>query len=152
MGSYQLHWVEIAGGFLALGHRPGRKLREQLQQQDCTLIVSLLGEHESTAKEDESRIRLPLASATPPGAKRDKEVHHVLERIQAELARGGRVFIHCSAGLHRTGMIAYAFFRHLGWNQEDSIATIRELRELTASELTHERRTWGERFGTTEAA
>lgn len=60
------------------------------------------------------------------------------ERIQAHLREEGRVYLHCSAGLHRTGMVAYA--------SDEAIAFIRKLRSLTADELTEERLEWGERF------
>ena len=33
MGSYVLTWKPVAGGQLAIGHKPGRKLREQLDAQ-----------------------------------------------------------------------------------------------------------------------
>lgn len=146
MGSYRLYWLPLCGGEIALGHKPGKKLRHQLEKQGCTLVVNLLSDLESKASENEHRVRLPLRSARPPGAKRDAEVYQLFERMLTELHRGGRVFVHCSAGLHRTGMIAFAFFRHLGFAREESIQLIRELRELTASQLTEPRITWGEKF------
>lgn len=69
--------------------------------------------------------------------------------MTAELARGGKVYVHCSAGLHRTGMIAYAYFRHRAMSTQDAKTAILELRELTASELTAERCAWGDRFAET---
>lgn len=146
MGSYQLTWLPLCGGQLALGHRPGKALRKRLQDENCTLTVSLLSESESQAAETANRIRLPLHTANPPAPEFDESVNKLLATILSELNTGGRVFLHCSAGLHRTGMMAYAFFRYLGHSRVESIRMIRQLRELTASELTEPRLVWGEKF------
>lgn len=146
MSSYQLTWVPHFGGHLALGHKPGKRLRTQLAATRCTLVVNLLSERESRAEPRSGRIRLPLATARPPGTDRDIEVRSLFRTMDAELVRGGKVFVHCSAGLHRTGMIAYAYFRYRGLNVENTRAVIRELREATESELTNERCAWGERY------
>lgn len=146
MSSYQLTWRSHQGGQLALGHKPGKRLRAQLEATGCTLVVSLLSEEESRAEGGPNRVRLPLSGAAPPGPERDEDVRSLFAAMTAELARGGKVFVHCSAGLHRTGMIAYAYFRHLGMSPEAATTAIRELRELTATELTRERCAWGDRF------
>lgn len=148
---YQLTWRPSFGGKLALGHKPGKRLRAQLEDAGCTLVVNLLSERESRAKVGPHRIRLPLISATPPGPERDEEVRALFRAMSDELGRGGKVYVHCSAGLHRTGMIAYAFFRHRGMSAEGARATIHALRELTASELTEERCAWGDRFASVDA-
>ena len=91
-------------------------------------------------------MRLPLDGARPPDAERDDEVRAVFAKISEALGQGGKVFIHCSAGLHRTGMIAYAYMRHRGLSEGEARAAIRELRALTEAELTAERCAWGDRF------
>lgn len=144
--AYVLTWRPHFGGELALGHRPGKRMRASLESAGCTLVVSLLSERESSASSGSGRVRLPLEGAAPPAFARDEEVRALFARISEELARGGRVYVHCSAGLHRTGMIAYAYFRHRGLDPQQARAAIRELRELTESELKAERCEWGERF------
>ena len=146
MGSYRLTWKPCAGGELAIGHRPGKRLRAALEASGCTLVVDLLSERESSASVGPRRVRLPLAGAQPPGKRRDEEVRALLARIREELAGGGRVFVHCSAGLHRTGMVTYALLRSMGRSPEEVVAAIRALRPLTAEELSAERMAWGERF------
>lgn len=66
--------------------------------------------------------------------------------MRAELERGGRVYVHCSAGLHRTGMVANAFLRWHGLSAADALALLTELRPLTAEQVGPERLAWGEQF------
>lgn len=146
MGSYRLTWRPLRGGHLAIGHKPGRDLREALARGGCTVVLSLLSDHESAAEESASRIRLKLASADPPGAHRLAEIRACFERLAALLGRGEKIYIHCSAGLHRTGMIAHAFLRHLGHSREEALAIIAELREATAAAATEQRLAWGDQF------
>lgn len=144
--TYQLTWRPHFGGHLALGHKPGKRLRVQLEEAGCTLVVNLLSERESNASAGPHRFRLPLEGARPPEPDLDERVRLLFQTMTAELACGGKVFVHCSAGLHRTGMIAYAYFRHRAMSPLDAKAAILELRELTANALTTERCAWGERF------
>jgi protein-tyrosine phosphatase len=146
MGSYVLTWKPLAGGHLAIGHKPGRKLRDQLEAQGCTLVVNLLSDSESSANESERRIRLRLAGAEPPAPERTQEIVAVFERMLAALGEGGRVYLHCSAGLHRTGMIANAFLRWQGLSADDALALVTELRPLTAAQVGAERLRWGASF------
>lgn len=146
MARYVLTWKSVAGGELAIGHKPGRKLRELLEQQGCSLVVSLLSMTESSASVSERRVRLPLDGASPPGPERRSEILAVFERMLAELREGGRVYLHCSAGLHRTGMIANAFLRWLGLSSDEALALLAELRPLTAEKVGDARLSWGESF------
>ena len=134
----------MAGGHLAIGHKPGRRLRSWLEAQGCTLVVNLLSHSESRASPGPRRIRLPLASADPPADVRDDEIEAVFHRIAEALGASGRVYLHCSAGLHRTGMIAYALLRYLGHSPDEAMAELRELRALAADEVGEHRIAWGE--------
>lgn len=151
MARYVLTWKPLAGGHFAIGHKPGRKLREQLDAQGCTLVVSLLSQTESNASESARRIRLPLAGAEPPPPERNAEIVAVFERMLAALGEGGRVYLHCSAGLHRTGMVANAFLRWQGYPAEQALALLAELRPLTAEQVGDERLRWGEAFAITKS-
>lgn len=146
MGRTRPIWRAVAGGHLAIGHRPGRRRREVLAEDGCTLVVSLLSHKESSASEGPRRLRLPLASADPPGEERIPEIRACFERMHAALQGGGRLYVHCSAGLHRTGMITYAFLRTLGHSPPDALALLAELRPLTADEVGAHRLQWGEQL------
>ena len=146
MGSYRLTWRPLRGGHLAIGHKPGRALRDALASGGCTIVLSLLGEHESDREASASRLRLPLPSADPPGEGRSAEVRACFVELLALLERGEKIYIHCSAGLHRTGMVTHAFLRWLGHSREEALALMRELREATADAATEPRLAWGDQF------
>jgi protein-tyrosine phosphatase len=121
-------------------------LRDALVRSGCTLVVSLLSREESQASEGEGRLRVPLQGARPPSADRDEEIRAAFARMDTELGNGGRLYVHCSAGLHRTGMFAFAYLRHRGLATAEAVTLIRELRPLTADELTEDRLAWGQKF------
>lgn len=146
MSSYRLTWRPLRGGHLAIGHKPGRDLRQALADGGCTHVLSLLADHESGVAAAGVQLRLPLASAEPPGAHRTAEVVACFEQLRALLAEGARIYVHCSAGLHRTGMITHAFLRFLGHSRAEALAQMTELREATAEAATEARLQWGEQF------
>lgn len=73
----------------------------------------------------------------------------MIERRLGELERilmdAGRVYLHCSAGIHRTGMIAYALLLYMGHSREEAIGILRRLRDLAADGLSEERIAWSHR-------
>ncbi|MDC0676061.1 protein-tyrosine phosphatase family protein [Nannocystis radixulma] len=146
MSSYRLTWCPLRGGHLAIGHKPGRDLRAALAASGCTHVLSLLAEHERGVEAAGVQLRLPLASADPPGAHRTAEVVACFEQLRALLDAAARIYLHCSAGLHRTGMVTHAFLRFLGHSRDEALARMAELREATAEAATEPRLQWGEQF------
>lgn len=146
MGSYRLTWRPLLGGSIAIGHKPGRDLRAALEAGGCTHVLSLLSERESPREATSTRLRLPLASADPPAAARIPEILECFAQLRALLEEGAKIYIHCSAGLHRTGMITHAFLRSLGYSRDEAMALIRELREATADGAGAHRLDWGDQF------
>jgi protein-tyrosine phosphatase len=71
-----------------------------------------------------------------------------LEASRAALAAGGRVVVHCSAGIHRTGMVGYALLRCAGLDAETARAKLRALRAVTAEGVGAERLAWGDQIAT----
>ena len=53
--------------------------------------------------------------------------------LQAALRRGESVLLHCSAGLHRTGTVAYAVLRASGWGESDAARGLQLMRPETAA-------------------
>ena len=152
MGSYRLTWRPLAGGHLAIGHKPGRDLRQALAETGCTHVLSLLADHEAGVAASGVQLRLPLASAEPPGAERSAEVRACFAELRGLLAAGAKIYVHCSAGLHRTGMVTHAFLRFLGHSRAEALARMAELREATAAAATEPRLAWGEQFAPPDEA
>src|SRR5512138_3903686 len=131
-------WIALGGGHLAIGHRPKMKALRALAADGCTHVLTLLSEREGALALRDAVIDtglvslwLPLASGDPAQAD-DHTVRATLKAVRQALMSGGRVFVHCSAGIHRTGMIALALLRSLDIEREDATTLLGELRSVTA--------------------
>ena len=52
------YWLEVSGGCLAIGGRPGMNLIELLKAENCSVIITLLKESErKIAEEIENKAR-----------------------------------------------------------------------------------------------
>ena len=80
----------------------------------------------------------------PKKPRRDPLLYDKLKKI---LAAGGRIFVHCAAGIHRTGMIIYGLLRSMSFTQDVAKTTLHTLRPVTGEGLGESRFEWGNRFG-----
>jgi len=124
-----------------------------LEAAGCTAVLTLLGEAEDVTPiqaEITSRgwtwIWLPLRGGEPPRPERDVELQAKLDHAIASLRAGARLYVHCAAGLHRTGMIAAALLLQIEGPEVDLVARIHELRPETAAELRADRVAWARRI------
>lgn len=147
-------WVSVGGGRIAMGHRPRRKAIESMPAAGVTHVVTLLSEAEGAPSigADVKRaglvwIWLPLANAEPPAPSRLEDIKKGLATIKTALSGRGSIFLHCSAGIHRTGMITFALLRSLGANETESIELLKELRIVTREGVGAHRIAWGNQFG-----
>jgi protein-tyrosine phosphatase len=145
--------VRVRGGHLSLGHRPKRDSLRGLRQQGVTHIVTLLAESEGardigTAAEEAGLrwIWFPMESAGIPPESRRPEVLALLRAMREALEGGGKVYVHCSAGIHRTGMVAHALLRSLGMGPGAARDLLAAAREHTAEGVGEDRLAWGEGF------
>lgn len=148
-----LSWVDVSGGQLAIGHRPRLKSLPEMAGQGVSHVLSLLSAAEGAEAIGQAARAagigwqwLPLASAKPPKASKRDEIIAQYDLLRQALDGGGRVYLHCSAGIHRTGMIAYGFFRYLNLTREQAEALLAELRVHTAEGVGEERKQWGDQF------
>lgn len=143
-------WVKIEKGFLAIGHRPSAKLVSDLKLQNTTHLLTLLSENEGSRDikilSDKSGIGwlwFPMQSAGFPTEDRHQELVKLFKQMNSILLDGGKIYIHCSAGIHRTGMITFAFLRFIGLSKEEAETKLAELRPTTSEGVGEDRMEWG---------
>ena len=139
----------VGGGWLTLSPKPPlaeAKLDKHLVNVTCVAV--LLKEDEDwgdlqTAYESRGLdvIWLPLSCSkleVQPMDERDERSLREVSRIRDALQEGQSVLIHCSAGLHRTGIVAYMVLRMLGLSREDTLIHVSKMREVTGKALAQE--------------
>lgn len=133
---------------LAGSGRPGRHRSIDsdlafLRQAGIEVIISLL---ESTLNLDQYLEQgfevghFPVEDFTAPSV---EQISQACSAIEAALAEGKKVLVHCNAGIGRTGAILACFLVHQGASPEDAVARIRRERPLSLEtseqvEIVHE--------------
>jgi protein-tyrosine phosphatase len=154
MRRFAFAWEPVAAGRLALWHRPRLATIAQLPRSGCTRVVTLLSEREGARAIGAAVERaglawswIPLASGRPPEGRPSREARAGIVELDRHLRGGASVLLHCSAGIHRTGLVAYALFRHRGLDPDQARAAVRRLRAVTAEGLRPEHLRWGDQKG-----
>ena len=149
--STKTQFVQVGNGRLALLHRPRATDFPLLYEMGCTHIVTLLKESEGglrygdmTQKAGMEWVWLPV----PNGKYPEGEVHERLLSAMPQLAQlldnNKSILIHCSAGIHRTGLVAYGLLRWRGLNSMDAMNIISQCRKETAEGMLEKRMRWGD--------
>jgi len=150
-GELDIALVSVGGGALALMHRPRLKSLPALRAFGVTHIVTLLAEREGARQIGDVAVAagltwiwIPLDSGDVPSAARTAELRAALARLACAITGGSWIVVHCSAGIHRTGMFGYALLRQLGLTVGQARAKLAELREVTAASVGDDRLAWGD--------
>jgi atypical dual specificity phosphatase len=101
---------------------------EFLAEQGINLLISLTGGVPDPAilmKHQIESLHLPVEDFYPPTLQQQIDF---VEKTKETLDRGGRVGVHCAAGVGRTGTMLATYLVFLGNKPEDAIAKVRELR------------------------
>jgi len=137
-----INFIKVGSGHLALFHRPKNVDFSALQKMRCTHVVTLLKESEGaehfgnmTKNTGMEWIWLPV----PNGKYPEGEVHRLLLEAMPQLSQllddGKSILIHCSAGIHRTGTVAYGLLRWRGLSREQAMELIGKIRKETAEDM-----------------
>jgi protein-tyrosine phosphatase len=148
-----LNLQTLAGGYIAIGHKPGGKLPfAGLCKSGINVVVTLLQENEGAAsigqqvsKAGMQWLWLPF-SASMTHDPDLSALKNFLLQVQELLAAGDKLYIHCSAGIHRTGMIAYSIMRYVGQNAEEAKRNLQQLRLVTAQQVGDDRLAWADKM------
>jgi protein-tyrosine phosphatase len=146
----------VGGGLLAAGHRSGTRLLQALERGGCTHVVTILSEKEGALdlraaclQHHLGWIWIPLGSARPPGRRQTQEIRETFVRMRELLGSSAKVYVHCSGGIHRTGMIVHGFLRFMGFSQAEAQCALGVLRKEVATGVKPEHLEWGEQFAET---
>ncbi len=147
------HRMDVLDGSIIIGHRPGIRAIKALGRKGVTHLVTLMSESEGATsigeavREENIRwIWFSMKTGNPLGKKRIPELKRLFIEIADALNSGGMVYVHCSAGIHRTGMIVYAFLRRSGFPENQAHDMLNALRLVTAESVGEERLAWGDRL------
>ena len=91
-------------------------------------------------------IWFPFSASNPHRDDDLKKVINLYVSLKDKLNDAHRIYIHCSAGIHRTGMITYGLLRFLGNDIETSHQILLKLRQVTSEQVGEERLKWGDYF------
>src|SRR5262245_61820503 len=145
-----IHWHPVSTGHLALGSRPKKKALADL---GATAVLTLLSEREGAREIGEAVARaglawiwLPFENGRPPAHARDRDIKAALDEARTALGEGGRGLVHCSAGIHRTGMIGYALVRLTSVGAVEAKDALAQMRPVCAAGVGAERLAWGDGF------
>ena len=138
------NFIEILGsGKLALSERPKLKEVKNLVPAGCDRVVTILaGKGEQAHKIGEAVVNngmawewLKVSHATELSTEEKRHFKIVVDEIYQRILENESVLVHCSAGLHRTGMFAYAILRKGGCSKEEAMSKVREIRPETFEAL-----------------
>ena len=152
----ELHWVDGPWpGKLALAPRPrgGDWLEEEMdawRRAGIDTVLSLLTLEEEQdldllreAHEANARgmkfVSLPIPDRQVPNS--ESEVSATLDRLDADLAAGKNVVVHCRQGIGRTGLVAACLLVTKGLTPDAAVKTLSAARG-TAVPATAEQRHW----------
>ncbi len=146
-----LNWVPVGQGRLALWGRPASKSFPFLKEEGCTRVITLLSQKEGgaaigllAASTQLAWTWIPLPGAKPPIGEARALLVERLAQLSDYLDQGESLLIHCSAGIHRTGMVTYALLRRRGLSPAEARETIARLRQHTADGMRPEHYAWGD--------
>lgn len=141
-------FVDIPGtsGQLALYHYPAKKHAIVAKNAGCIAIVTLQDSKEDAKKKvksfceklDMEWIQIDFWGCFYKEAKYPQLIV-TLQKVKHLLEEGLKVMVHCAAGIHRTGMFAFALLRMIGHDYEFSYNYLRTLRPSTREHVGEDR-------------
>ena len=139
-------WIER--GKLLAGRHPGAWSAQDAEvelgvvlEHGVTLILDLTEEGELTPydtliPEGVRHLRLAVRDFTAPTP---EQIVSALDAIDAELGRGGVVYVHCWAGCGRTGVVVGCWLVRHGTPPQEALSRIAEARGLGCPQTLEQR-------------
>lgn len=137
------NFVQILNaGKLALSGRPKVKEIKDLANEDCDRVVTILSVKDRPqnigAEVEACGLQwnwLKVANAGKITTQERLLFKSMVHTIAEAILDNQSVLIHCSAGLHRTGMFAYALLRYANLDREETLELVKQIRPATHEAL-----------------
>jgi protein tyrosine phosphatase (PTP) superfamily phosphohydrolase (DUF442 family) len=150
-----LNFLPVGNGRMALLHRPGGRIISGLAGLGCARVVTLLSDREGAAHIGAwvqaaglAWTWLPLENANSPTGEVDARLRAFVPVLSGYLDAGESVLIHCSAGQHRTGMLAYGLLRWRGLSASAAWEALCQMRPQTCQGIQPRHIHWGDTLAT----
>ena len=132
---------------LFIGPRPGKKTLNALRDLELTHCCTLLSEREGApairstcGKIGCEWVWVPLQGGRVEVLREAGLANLVRTFLEAVCETPEpRIYLHCSAGIHRTGFFAYVLLRLRGLDRSAALRELAELRSVTAEQVGDER-------------
>lgn len=145
------NFVKVGNGRMALYHRPRGVDFKHLREIGCTHVVTLLKESEFAEKIGHQTknaglewVWLPVPNGNYPQGEIHERLLAAMPELSQLLDEGRSILIHCSAGIHRTGTVAYGLLRWRGVDTNEAMRIIGAIRKETAEGMLAKRMRWGD--------
>lgn len=147
-----VRWVPVGNGALEVTHRPRLARVPQLAREGSTVVVTLLSQREDAERIGKAVrsagmrwVWVPLGTGRPPTEPEQRAAYaQTVRELSAALENGAHLVLHCSAGVHRTGTMAYAVLLLRGYSPEEALARIGQSRPLTQEGMHREHKRFAE--------
>lgn len=134
----------VGSGRLVLAGAPGKKALEAWVK-GCHCVVTLLRSNElqdrgldlagTLGPLSVEWLHLPISGASLEDPEDKPTAFTAAQAVVERLQQGKTVAVHCSAGLHRTGLVGYLSLRLLGWSMPAAFELLGQIRWETRVEI-----------------
>ncbi|MGI0116013.1 protein-tyrosine phosphatase family protein [Zooshikella sp. RANM57] len=126
-------------GSLAFSERPKIKEIKNLAHGNCSCVVTILAAHGEQALRIGNEVQaqgmhwewVKVKNAVKIDANEKAIFKQAVKNVSTCIKNNQNILIHCSAGLHRTGIFAYCLLKHLGVPENNALDYIRQIRFKT---------------------
>ena len=127
LGSPIRELSEVGPNLMLGGQHYYKKGYQRLLDYGITAIVNMRKEHSDREKgiAGERHLQLATTDNTPPGL---DDLMRGVDFISAEIAGGGKVYIHCAVGCGRAPTMTAAYLIATGDSPEEALKRIRKVR------------------------